>query len=55
VRTIAALLNLQYRKLPNGEYNHATVIALLSPQGEIEASSSKLGTPDETLLAKLRD
>lgn len=55
VRSIAAVLNLQYRKLPNGEYNHSTVIALLSPQGVIEASSGKLGTPDAQLLAKLGD
>jgi protein SCO1 len=55
VRTIAALLNLQYRKLPDGEFNHSTVIALLTPQGEIEASSSKLGTPDAALLAQLRN
>ena len=54
VRAIAALLNLQYRQLPDGEFNHSTVIALLSPQGEIEATSSKLGTPDDGLLARLR-
>jgi len=55
VRTIAALLNLQYRKLPNGEYNHSTVIALLTPQGEIETRSSKLGTADAALLARMRN
>ena len=54
VRTVAALLNLQYRQLPDGEFNHSTVIALLSPKGEIEASSAKLGTPDDALLAHLR-
>jgi protein SCO1 len=55
VRTIAALLNVQYRELPNGEFNHASIITLLSPEGEIVASSPKLGTPDPALLAKLRD
>ena len=55
VRTVAALLNVQYRQLPDGEFNHSTVIALLSPQGEIETTSSKLGTPDDALLAQLRD
>src|SRR5690242_14645319 len=34
VRDIAALLDLQYRQLPSGEFSHATVIALLSPRGE---------------------
>jgi len=55
VRTIAALLNVQYRQLPNGEFNHSSVITLLSPQGEIEVASAKLGTPDDALLAQLRD
>jgi protein SCO1/2 len=55
VRNIAALLNVQYRQLPSGEFNHSTVIALLSPRGEIEASSSTLGHADPALLAKLRD
>ena len=54
VRTIAALLNIQFRKLPNGDFNHSTEISLLSPQGEIVASSPKLGTPDPELLAKMR-
>jgi len=55
VRNIAALLNVQYRQLPSGEFNHSTIIALLSPKGEIEASSSVLGHADPALLAKLRD
>ena len=54
VRTIAALLNVQYRRLPSGEFSHSTVIALLSPQGEIQASSSTLGHADAALLAGLR-
>ena len=55
VRNIAALLNVQYRQLPSGEFNHSAVIALLSPRGEIRASTSTLGHPDPALLAKLRD
>jgi protein SCO1 len=54
VRRVAALLDLQYRKLPDGGFNHSTVIALLSPRGEIEARSAALGSPDERLLAPLR-
>jgi protein SCO1/2 len=53
VRDIAALLNVQYRRLPSGEFSHSTVIALLSPQGEILASSGKLGGADPALLEKL--
>ena len=55
VRTIAALLNVQYRQLPGGEFNHSTVVTLLSLLGVVETSSSKLGTPDPALVAKLGD
>ncbi len=54
VRNIAALLNVQYRQLPGGDFNHSTMIALLSPRGEIQASSSTLGHADPALLAKLQ-
>ena len=53
VRTLAALLNVQYRQLPGGEFNHSSVITLLSPQGVIRTSSTRLGTPDPALVAKL--
>ena len=54
VRDIAALLNVQYRRLPSGEFSHSTVIALLSPEGEVLANSGTLGHADPALLAKLR-
>src|SRR5688572_13647655 len=54
VRKIAALLNVQYRELPDGGFNHSTTIALLSPLGEIEATTASLGTPSKEVLAKLR-
>jgi protein SCO1 len=54
VRKIAAVLNIQYRRLPDGSYNHASVISLLTPQGEIAAQSSVLGKADERLAASLR-
>jgi protein SCO1 len=53
VRDIAAVLNIQYRKLPNGEYNHSTVITVLSPKGEIVRQSSVIGRADASLLAAL--
>ena len=54
VRKIAALLNIQYRKLPNGGYNHSSVITLLSPEGEIVSQSSVLGKADATLVDTIR-
>jgi len=53
VRKIAAVLNIQYRRLPDGGYNHSSVITLLSPDGEILVQSSVLGKADESLLAAL--
>lgn len=54
IRKIAALLNVQYRKLPNGGYNHSSIVTLLSPQGEIVTQSSVLGRSDEALLQAIR-
>lgn len=54
VRTLAALLNIQYRQLPSGEFNHSAVITLLSPKGEILATTSSLGHADPGLIAQLR-
>jgi len=54
VRDIAALLDVQYRRLPSGEFSHAAVITVLSPDGVIEARSMKLGTADPALLEHLR-
>ena len=53
VRKIAALLNVQYRKLPNGGYNHSSVLTALSPRGEVAAQSTVMGSVDETLTSAL--
>lgn len=54
VREIAALLDVQYRRLPDGEFSHSAVITVLSPRGEIQARSTKLGRADPELLEHLR-
>lgn len=53
VRKIAAVLNIQYRRLPDGNYNHSSVISLLTPQGEIAVQSSVIGKADAKLLTAL--
>lgn len=53
VRKIAALLDVQYRPLPNGGYNHSSIVTLLSPDGEIVVRSSVLGKADSALLEAL--
>jgi protein SCO1/2 len=53
-RNIAAVLGVQYRLLPSGEYNHSTVIQVLDPQGRIVAKTGKLGTVDPTVVETLQ-
>lgn len=55
VRRIAAVLNVQYRQLPDGNFNHSSVITLLSPQGEIVKQSTVLAKADSALLDALSD
>ncbi len=54
VRKIAAVLNVQYRKLPNGEYNHSSVITLLDVGGRPIAHTSRLGAKDEDFVKALK-
>ena len=53
VRRIAAVLSVQYRQLPDGNFNHSSIITLLSPQGEIVKQSSVLAKADNNLLEAL--
>ncbi|HKS54830.1 MAG TPA: SCO family protein [Steroidobacteraceae bacterium] len=55
VRRIAAVLNVQYRQLPDGGFNHSSVITLLSPRGEIVKQSTVLAKADSSLLEALSD
>jgi protein SCO1/2 len=50
VRRVAAVLGVQYRQLPDGGFNHSSVITLLSPQGEIVKQSTVLAKADPDLL-----
>jgi protein SCO1 len=53
VRRLAAVLNIQYRRLPDGQYNHASVISLLSTEGEILRRTSLLGRADGDMVAAI--
>jgi protein SCO1/2 len=55
VRRIAAVLNVQYRQLPDGEFNHSSVITLLTPRGEIVMQSTVLAKADAALIQALSD
>jgi protein SCO1/2 len=53
VRKLAALLGVQYRKLPEGGYNHSSIVTVLGPSGTIEAQSSIIGQVDPELVAAI--
>lgn len=55
VRKIAAVLNIRYRQLDNGEFNHSTVISLLDQEGVIQARTSKLPGIDIDFLNMIQD
>jgi protein SCO1/2 len=46
VRQIAALLHLQYRQLPGGDFNHSSELVLLDADGRIVARTSVMGRVD---------
>lgn len=50
VRMLAAALNIQYRKLPDGGYNHTSIITLLDSQGQMVKQTSTLGRADPDLV-----
>jgi len=53
VRKLAAVLNIQYRQLPDGEFNHSTVITLLDAEGRPLRQTSSLLRPDAEFSAAL--
>lgn len=53
VRKLAAVLGVRYRKLPEGGFNHSTVIALLDANGIRVADSNRLQT-DPELIESIR-
>jgi len=54
-RKIAAALNIQYRRLSDGEFNHSTIITLLDREGRIASRTGKLGTVDTALVKAVHE
>ena len=50
VRKLAALLDIQYRALENGEFNHSTVLILVDGDGRIVGRSSELAGADPAFV-----
>ncbi len=54
VRALAAALGIQYRQLPNGDFDHSTIISLLDSEGRIVARNTSLATTDADLASPLQ-
>jgi protein SCO1/2 len=50
VRRIAAALNVQYKKLPSGDFSHSTIISVLDRNGGISLQSAELGHADPEIV-----
>jgi protein SCO1/2 len=54
VRTLSALLDIQYRDLPDGEMNHSSILTLLDRQGRIITRREGLGGGVDPLVEAIR-
>ena len=53
-RALAGVLGLQYRQLPDGDFNHSSEIILLDSEGRIVARTSKMGKPDPAFVEQIK-
>ncbi len=55
VRAVAGVLNIRYRALADGEFNHTSALILLDADGRILARTEKMGSkPDPEFVAAVR-
>lgn len=53
-RKLAAVLGVQYRALPNGDFNHSTDLILLDSDGRVAARTSQLGSADQKFVKQVK-
>jgi len=53
VRRLAAVLGVQYRQLPSGEFNHSSSLLLLDAEGRIVKRTGVLGSVDTGFVAAI--
>jgi len=54
VRKLAAVLGIQYRALPDGEFNHTTAVILVDGDGRIAARTTRLGNAEAAFVKRVR-
>ena len=55
VLQLAALLGVQYRQLPDGDFNHSSTLILLDADGRIVARTDVIGRLDPQFVAAVRE
>ena len=53
-RQLSGVLGLQYRQLPDGEFNHSSELILLDADGRIVARTSHIGRLDPVFVEAIR-
>ena len=53
-RQLSGVLGLQYRQLPDGEFNHSSELILLDADGRIVARTARIGRLDQAFVQELR-
>lgn len=54
VRALSALLGLQYKQLPDGDFNHSAELILVDADGRILARTSTIGKVDPVFVEAVR-
>jgi protein SCO1/2 len=55
VRDVAAVLDVRYRRLANGDFNHTSALILLDADGRILTRTEKIGSvPDPAFVAAVK-
>jgi protein SCO1/2 len=55
VRKLAAVLDIQYRELPSGDFSHASTIVLLSADGRVLARTQNVAQVDADFVRAIHD
>lgn len=50
VRKLAAVLRIQYKALPNGDFNHTTALILIDADGRMVGRTAQLGVADPAFV-----
>lgn len=53
-RKLAAVLGMQYRALPNGDFNHSSNLILLDANGRVAARTAQLGSVDPAFVKQIK-